>query len=81
MGNWIRKKNGTKVRESIKQRISKLVDKVVNREANMTEKGWKALVIVGMWASVALMSAITQEVNNEAVGAVATASVIIAFIF
>lgn len=81
MGKEIRTKNGTKIRESLKQRISKLVSTIANREDTMTEKGWKAVAIVGMWASVALMSAITKETNGEIVGAVATASVIIAFIF
>jgi len=81
MGNSIRKENGTEIRTGIKQRVSKLVSTIANREDNMTEKGWKAVAIVGMWASVAIMAAITKETNGEIVGAVATASVIIAFIF
>lgn len=59
-----------------------MADKIMpDRGGNMNEKGWKAIAIVGIWACTAAMFAITKEVNSEIVGAIATASVLIAFFF
>lgn len=74
----VRKEVGASIRETIKQGVSRLANKM--KGDTMSDKGWKAITIVGMWASVAVMFAFTGEVNENIVSGVATASVILAFL-
>lgn len=74
----VRKEVGTSIRENVKQGVSRLANKV--KGDSMSDKGWKAITIVGMWASVAVMFAATGEVNENVVSGIATASVLLAFL-
>jgi len=75
----VRKEVGASIRETIQQRISKLVIKM--KGDSMSDKGWKAIVIVGIWASVAVMVATTGTIDEAILSGVGLVSIFIAFLF
>jgi hypothetical protein len=76
MGKIIRGKDEAKTRPGIIETVSKVVTKM--RGDSMSDKGWKAIAIVGVWGSIAIMFAITGEINQGVASLAATATLVIA---
>jgi hypothetical protein len=77
MGNSIRTKNGTKTQGGILTGVSKMVSKM--KGDTMSDKGWKAIAIVGIWGSLAASFAVTGDMNKDVASYAAGATFIIAF--
>jgi hypothetical protein len=70
------KKLVQETQKGILERVSNVVRKV--RGDNMSVQGWKAIAIVGVWASVAVMTAVTGEMSTQVVSSAVLAILVIA---